>query len=587
MELMTADFSLQLQQLMNIAKKYEFNRELKKLEELQQDIDSNDYTIVVIGEFNHGKSSFVNALLGIPLLPTGIIPTTATINAIYYAEEPTIAVHYSNTEERVLPFSEHALTQFAANEIDDASKIEHIRIGMDAPLLKDEILIIDTPGLNDVNELRSEITYSFIPHADVVFFMLQMHKPLNRTEIEFLQNGLLKQGIDRIIFIANFVDQIDEEQIEEATQILTMRLKMALGLEEVFVYPISAKEALEAKMADDEELYALSNFGVVEQKLKDMCASGSRQQEKNRRYTIRLQQLKTQIAEQLVLLHNLCAEDASIHAQKLAQMKAWKESETARNGELTQYINEQQTIILMMMHKSIDYFFAGLARRIEEKMDLFQSGNIENFFERELPLFIKYQMKTWIETYTPQLQLLFAKLEHQISEALTTTYEQSVHIQQRHVQFEFDDMLQLDFEKGMDPTLKSGLIIGSASSVLLLTAPILVPVVAAFGMPFLSKKMQEKQIEEKMPVLKNEASQQMQALRKNFTFKMEQYVRKSIMQVADETTAMIQEQQQQVFEQMQKTEKLALQDEQQLKREIAQIEQFIQSLGGQLHVSAI
>lgn len=587
MELAVKAFNQKLEQLLDISVQHGFKREQKMLQELQQDVMSNEYIIVVIGEFNHGKSSFVNAILGEALLPTGIIPTTATINALYYAQEPQIHICYKGQEEQPLSYSNETLQAYIADHIDEAANIDYIRIGVANELLKDNVLLIDTPGLNDVNELRSNITYSFVPRADVVFFMLQMHKPLNRTEVEFLTNGLLRHGIDRIVFIANFVDQIDEEQIDEALVILTGRLKAALGVEDVTVFAISAKEGLEAKQTNDAELLALSGIVEVEQKMQQMCTSGTRQQEKNTRLNRRLQQLQQQVVDQLAQIHDLFTADANELEAKLQTIQEWKASEQARKNQLNGYIEEQQHTILMMLHKSLDFFFTTLQRKVEERIDMQTTGNIEVFFQKDIPLFVKYQLKGWVESYTPQLQTLFLKLEQQLSKALTEAYEEVFHIGQSKERLEFDETIMLDFKRELDPTLKSGLVVAGASSVMLLAAPILVPFVAVFGMPFLTKKLQEKQMEEKKPVLKAETIHQLQEMRKAFTFKMEQYVRTSIMQVADETYRMVEQQQSQVFAQIEQLQQAELQDVQLVQQKITQLEQLLEQLGGKKHVESL
>jgi ribosome biogenesis GTPase A len=59
-------------------------------------IETKRYSVVVVGEFNHGKSSLINALLGAKVLPTDAIPTTATINRITYGQEKKVTISYKD-----------------------------------------------------------------------------------------------------------------------------------------------------------------------------------------------------------------------------------------------------------------------------------------------------------------------------------------------------------------------------------------------------------------------------------------------------------------------------------------------------------
>ena len=98
--------------------------------------------------------------------------------------------------------------------------------------------------------------------------------------------------------------------------------------------------------------------------------------------------------------------------------------------------------------------------------------------------------------------------------------------------------------------------------------------------------MQEKQLTEKKPLLKVETVHKLHELRSTFTFKMEQYVRKSIMQVGDETLKMIDEQQKQVLNQIQKMQQSTEMDREKLQQEADTIEQLIQYLGGKVYAKS-
>lgn len=568
-----------MEQLVEVAKTYSLQQEQKELEQLSLDLTSNEYSIVVVGEFNHGKSSFVNALLGQTILPVGIIPTTATINAIHYAEKPMIAVRYQDEEEQQMPYSEQLLTQFIASNENQVQQVDYIRIGVNLPLLKNDLLVIDTPGLNDVNDLRSEVTYSFMPRADVVFFMLHINKPLNRTEIEFLRDGLLQQGLDRIVFIVNFIDQVDEDELEQTLQIIEMRLKMALGFEQVTLLPISAIEALQAKRDNDHELLALSGIEAVEQKMHEMCTSGSLQQEKNERYEKRLQQIQEAIERQLILLEAAYQEDSNTREQQLEKFEQWKASELEREEQLLIYIAGQQNTILMMTHKSINYFFQGLERRVEEKIEMFSGSNIKSFFGKEIPVFLKYQIKQWVETYSPQLNLLFYKLEQEISKSMTEAFKEIVHISTTQSALNYEQTTEIIVGEKKDPILTSSLLVGGASTIMLAVGvPIFLPILGVVALPFLQKKLVQKQLDELKPTLKLETIYKMQEVRANFTFEMEKYVRNSIHQMTKQTMETLSTQQQQVMDNIESIQKEVEDDQISIQKKVEAILQTLQHL---------
>ena len=78
--------------------------------DLVQKLISDRFHLVVVGEFNHGKTTFVNALLGAPVLPTGVTPTTAVIHHLEYADEPRAEVVYTSGARTPLPFADVAVS---------------------------------------------------------------------------------------------------------------------------------------------------------------------------------------------------------------------------------------------------------------------------------------------------------------------------------------------------------------------------------------------------------------------------------------------------------------------------------------------
>jgi GTPase SAR1 family protein len=163
--------------------------------------------IVIVGEFNSGKSTLVNALCGINVLPAGIIPTTATINIVEYSPTPHIAAFYVDGSRTDLPFAPDTLQQFTARN-GDQKNLREVRISV--PNLPSGLFLIDTPGVNDINHTRSEIVYGMIPEADVVVFLMDVQQPLKRSEVDFLRNRILGTSIVKTIFVLNHTDRVSD-----------------------------------------------------------------------------------------------------------------------------------------------------------------------------------------------------------------------------------------------------------------------------------------------------------------------------------------------------------------------------------------
>jgi signal recognition particle receptor subunit beta len=185
--------------------------------------------LVVLGEFNHGKSTFVNALLGGQILPSGITPTTALIHEVQHAVEPRAEVVFrargasgtgitdplrvTGGERRPVPWNK--LGELVVGGELQADDVLRVEIGYPAQVLENKVTLVDTPGVNDLNLQRAEITYGYVPRADAVVFLLDAGQILKDSERRFLRDKLLGAGRDRIVFAINKSDMLDATEREQ------------------------------------------------------------------------------------------------------------------------------------------------------------------------------------------------------------------------------------------------------------------------------------------------------------------------------------------------------------------------------------
>lgn len=195
------------------------------------------FLLVVVGEFNSGKSAVINALLGQPLLEEGVTPTTTQVHVLKYGAEMT----REPTEEYVL-----ALT-----------------LPVD---FLNEINIVDTPGTNAIIRRHEEITQDFVPRSDLVLFVTSADRPFTESERTFMER--IRSWGKKVVVIVNKVDILDNEnQIQEVQDFIAENAKALLGFVPQ-VFPVSAKLALQAKNETDPatqtRLWATSRFEPLE-----------------------------------------------------------------------------------------------------------------------------------------------------------------------------------------------------------------------------------------------------------------------------------------------------------------------------------
>ena len=171
------------------------------------------FLVVVAGEYNSGKTAFINALLGDSFLKTGITPTTDMITILKYGD--------SQKKKIIEP---------------GKSSIE-----LPVPLLKD-VHIVDTPGTNAILREHESLTTDFIPRSDIVIFVTSVDRPFTESERSFLEN-IMNWG-KKIIFVINKIDIVEnQEDLLEVVDFVSNNAQKLLGLSPV-IFTISAKDSL-------------------------------------------------------------------------------------------------------------------------------------------------------------------------------------------------------------------------------------------------------------------------------------------------------------------------------------------------------
>jgi GTPase len=221
-------------------------------------LDQGRFSLVVLGEFNHGKSTFINALLALSdpwsagtspaqpatesLLPVGITPTTAVLTLIRHGERASAEAVFEDGRRQTIDPAKLTdwLTVAGAQAADES--LSHVEIEHPAPFLREQITVVDTPGVNDINEQRAEITYGYVPRADAALFLLDATQILTASERRFIEERILRSCRDRLVFVVSKADLLDDAELEEATQFARRHLSGLVSAPAVF--PVSAKRAL-------------------------------------------------------------------------------------------------------------------------------------------------------------------------------------------------------------------------------------------------------------------------------------------------------------------------------------------------------
>jgi GTP-binding protein EngB required for normal cell division len=192
--------------------------DLERLARLVTEMDEL-FLLVVAGEYNAGKSTFINALLGDEVFAMGDLPTTRAISILRHGESAPPQ-----------PQGEHTLIY---------------RYPLD--FLRD-LEIVDTPGTNSLERMEEEITRDFVPRADLVLFVTTLLQTLTASEMTFLTH--IREWGRKVLFIVNGVDRRNsDEQIDRVREYIARETTARLGGSPPTIYCISALQALRSRMA--------------------------------------------------------------------------------------------------------------------------------------------------------------------------------------------------------------------------------------------------------------------------------------------------------------------------------------------------
>jgi ribosome biogenesis GTPase A len=214
-------------------------------------LDDERFSLVVLGEFNHGKSTFINALLGKSILPVGITPTTAALAHLRHGDTARAELVRESGARSPLPLASLAewltVEGQASRPDSDPDPVAYIDIRLPAPFLAGGVTVVDTPGVNDINQQRADITYGYIPRADAVLFLLDAGQVLTASERRFLEERILRSSRDRLVFVVTKADLLDPGELNEALTFARRHLEVIVP--EAPLFAVSAKRALAGDVA--------------------------------------------------------------------------------------------------------------------------------------------------------------------------------------------------------------------------------------------------------------------------------------------------------------------------------------------------
>src|ERR687890_162451 len=320
-------------------------RKLEDLEEL--------FLLVIVGEFNSGKSAFINALLGEDELSReGVTPTTDRITVLKHGEEAIERERREGILEKEHPN-------------------DFLR----------EVAIVDTPGTNAIIRHHEELSRGFVPRSDLVLFVTSSDRPFTESEREYLE--LIWDWGKKLVLVVNKVDLLrGEEDVAKVRRFVEEGVRSALNLKPPIFF-VSSQLAQKAKFSgsalEADALLRASGFAELERYVSDLLDEEGR---------VRLKlESPLGVVEELVRRYRLAVEervslledDFKMAENVESQLEAYKE-DMKRDFEAR--MAEIENIILSMNERGDEWFEENI--RLTNVRELVQREKIQDRFQREV-----------------------------------------------------------------------------------------------------------------------------------------------------------------------------------------------------------
>jgi len=336
----------------------------------KEQLISNCFNLVILGQFKRGKTTLINSLIGKEILPSSVVPLTSIVTILKFGKEINSKVFMQDNSEKKICIEE------LADYITEKGNPKNIRgvrcahIEYPSPFLEKGILLVDTPGVGSTFLHNTETTYEFLDHLDAALFLMSADVPISQVEKELLDT--IKGSTQKIFFVLNKIDYLAPKEIEEIAA-FNKHVLEEMGFTVHEIWPISAKEAIKAKTTNNDVQLSQSGLLNLEDALSRFLS----------------------LEKGKIILNATISKVKRAISQKLSQIAIEKKTIEASGEELENKINtfHQLVVNLKQDREDIKHLLKGesdkLCLKVEEMLKVFEEKELQrikrclqDFFEK-------------------------------------------------------------------------------------------------------------------------------------------------------------------------------------------------------------
>ncbi len=197
-----------------------------RLNSARETANEAKFTIAVTGVINAGKSSTLNALMGKKILGVSNIPETANLSVIGYGQKDEAIVEFWDAQtlakmglesENLAPVAVplDRLGEFTGAGSQISQKVKLVRLSAPLEILRDNIEIVDTPGLDDAVVFREELTRRFVVGSDFIMHLMNACQSATKKDMKFITEALASGKSGSIAIVLTHADLVSRDGLAE------------------------------------------------------------------------------------------------------------------------------------------------------------------------------------------------------------------------------------------------------------------------------------------------------------------------------------------------------------------------------------
>lgn len=203
-------------------------------------LEAAEFQLAAFGEFKRGKSTLLNALLHVPVLPMGVVPVTAVVTEVR-AGPPGVVVHHDDGTTEDVGLDDVMTFVTEAGNPDNVRRVARVEVHVTAPLLDRGVVLIDTPGFGSVHAHDASASWQ-LGRSDGAIVVLSADAPFSQRDAQVVRDADATSG--RLFVVVNRVDHLGSADRDAVRVYITDQVGTVLGRRER-VWLVSARAALE------------------------------------------------------------------------------------------------------------------------------------------------------------------------------------------------------------------------------------------------------------------------------------------------------------------------------------------------------